>query len=74
MLLSLESDPAAIVERLDGVLLPGGTDIDPALYGAEPAADLIEPEPARDAYELALLDAATEAGVPVLAICRACRS
>ena len=70
VLLSLESDPAAIVERLDGVLLPGGTDIDPALYGAEPAADLIEPEPARDAYELALLDAATEAGVPVLAICR----
>ena len=70
VLLSLDTDPARIVEHLDGIVLPGGTDVDPALYGAEPAASLLDPEPARDAQELALLDAAAEAGVPVLAICR----
>lgn len=70
VLLSLETDPAGIVEHLDGLVLPGGADIDPALYGAEPSPDLMDPEPARDAQELALLDAAAAAGVPVLAVCR----
>ncbi|MCY3785868.1 MAG: gamma-glutamyl-gamma-aminobutyrate hydrolase family protein [bacterium] len=70
VLLSLDTDPAQVVERLDGIVLPGGTDVDPALYGAEPDRDLMDPEPARDAQELALLDAAAAAGVPVLAICR----
>ena len=70
VLLSLETDASQIVARLDGIVLPGGTDVDPALYGAEPEDDLLEPEPARDAQELALLDAAAAGGVPVLAICR----
>ena len=70
VLLSLDTDPALVVERLDGIVLPGGTDVDPARYGAAPAPDALEPEPARDAQELALLDAAAAAGVPVLAICR----
>lgn len=70
VLLSLETDPARIVERLDGIVLPGGTDVDPARYGAEPAPDALDPEPARDAHELALLDAAAAGGVPVLGICR----
>ena len=70
VLLSLDTDPAQIVERLDGIVLPGGTDVSPALYGAEPDVDLLEPEPARDTHELALLDAAAGHGVPVLAICR----
>lgn len=70
VLLSLETDPAQVVERLDGIVLPGGTDVDPALYGAEPEPDALDPEPARDAHELALLAAAAEADLPVLAICR----
>ena len=70
VLLSLDTDPTQIVDRLDGIVLPGGTDVDPALYGAEPDPDLLATEPARDAQELALLDAAAAAGVPVLAICR----
>ena len=70
VLLSLETDPAQVVEHLDGIVLPGGTDVDPALYGAEPAPDALDPEPARDTQELDLLDAAAAAGVPVLAICR----
>ena len=70
VLLSLDTDPEQIVDRLDGIVLPGGTDVDPALYGAEPDPDLLATEPARDAQELALLDAAAAAAVPVLAICR----
>ena len=70
VLLSLETDAEQIVGRLDGIVLPGGTDVDPALYGAEPASELMDPEPARDAQELALLDAAAAAELPVLAICR----
>ena len=70
VLLSLDTDPARIVEHLDGIVLPGGTDVDPARYGAAPAPDLMDLEPARDAHELALLDAAAMAEVPVLAICR----
>ena len=63
-------DVPELVKRLDGLLLPGGTDIDPALYGADPAPDLLKPEPGRDAFECALLDAALDAELPVLGICR----
>ncbi len=61
---------AAVLERVDGLLLTGGEDMDPAIYGAErhPAAG--EPDPARDHGEIALVHAARERGVPLLAICR----
>jgi putative glutamine amidotransferase len=60
----------ALVQRLDGVLLSGGVDVDPAAYGAEPHARLGEVDLARDTFELALVKAAHAAGRPVLAICR----
>ena len=66
----IDVDPAAVGERLDGIVLPGGTDIDPILYGAEPDPDLLPLEPERDGLELALLSAALDAEVPVLGICR----
>ena len=56
--------------QLQGLLLSGGTDIDPALYGRTPSADLLTPEPGRDTFELALLDCAAGTGLPVLGICR----
>ena len=65
-----DADPAHYTGRLDGLLLSGGADIDPARYGQTPCAELFTPEPARDAYETALLDGAAAAGVPVLGICR----
>ena len=68
--LSMDADAAAVVERLDGVLITGGADIDPSEYGQEAETELYGPEPERDAYELALYSAAVEQGVPVLAICR----
>ncbi len=64
------AEPACYGDRLDGLLLSGGADIDPARYGQEPRADLFTPEPARDTFELGLLDGAAAAGIPVLGICR----
>jgi putative glutamine amidotransferase len=60
----------AAAERLDAVVLSGGADLVPALYGEDPHEQTQRPEPARDAYELALLAACASRGMPVLAICR----
>ena len=65
-----DAEPSLYARRLDGLLLSGGTDVDPALYGQLPDAELIAPEPERDAFELALLDSAASCGLPVLGICR----
>lgn len=56
--------------RLDGLMLSGGGDIDPARYGAEPSALLTSVRGERDAAEFALLDAAMSLQLPVLGICR----
>ncbi|RLU92210.1 gamma-glutamyl-gamma-aminobutyrate hydrolase [Streptomyces griseocarneus] len=66
-------DPSAagtLLTRLDGLVLAGGEDLDPALYGQEPHPRAGAPVPERDAWELALLAGALERDVPVLGICR----
>ena len=68
--LPVDADPAELAEHLDGVVLTGGADLDPALYGAEPETDLFPPEPRRDTFELALIDRAMALELPVLGICR----
>ncbi len=68
--LPVDCDPAAMAERLDGFLLTGGTDIDPARYGAEPHPELLPIETRRDELELELFTEAVERNVPVLGICR----
>lgn len=60
----------ALYQRLDGLLLCGGGDLDPATYGAEDAGLCADIVPARDALELALTRRALAEGLPVLAICR----
>jgi putative glutamine amidotransferase len=55
---------------LDGIVFSGGADVDPARYGADPHPETDEPQSRRDAGELALLEAALERDMPVLAICR----
>jgi putative glutamine amidotransferase len=60
----------ALVERLDGVVLAGGGDVDPDLYGAVRHAETGPPQPQRDRFELALARAVIDADVPFLAICR----
>ena len=64
-------DTAALVDRLDGLIFSGGPDIDPAVYGALPHPQLgPDVDRVSDEYELALLTAAAERGLPVLGICR----
>ena len=55
---------------LDGVLFSGGADIDPSEYGHEPHPETNGTRPERDRGELALLSAALERDMPVLAVCR----
>lgn len=65
-----DSDPLELLGPFDGLLLPGGGDIDPSRSGAgdHPAVYGVDGE--RDRFEVALLAAAIELGRPVLAICR----
>jgi len=60
----------AVVDRLDALVITGGLDIDPALYGQEPHPETDLPRPDRDAWEDALLTAALEADLPLLGVCR----
>ena len=60
----------AVLDRLDGVLLSGGGDIDPTLFGEEAHPATCEIEPDRDRVELALTRWVIERDMPVLAICR----
>jgi putative glutamine amidotransferase len=59
-----------ITGRLDGLLVPGGPDVDPALYGGIAHSRTRAVSPAMDAAELALVKEALTAGLPILAICR----
>jgi putative glutamine amidotransferase len=64
-------DAAALLDRLDGICLSGGPDLDPDAYGAlERHAELGPTEPSLDAFELSLARAADARGLPVLGICR----
>jgi putative glutamine amidotransferase len=63
-------EPGEALELLDGLLLAGGADIDPASYGQAPHAETRDSLPERDAFEIALTRAAIEADLPVLGICR----
>jgi putative glutamine amidotransferase len=55
---------------LDGLLLPGGSDVDPALFGAPRDPKTGHPDRKRDKLETALLREALDRDFPVLAICR----
>ncbi len=70
--LDARSDPGAreaAFAEMDGLLLTGGADMDPARYG-QPVAGAIDMEPDRDELEAAAWSAAEAAEVPVLGICR----
>jgi putative glutamine amidotransferase len=64
------SQAVAVVSNLDGLLLTGGGDVDPAWYGAAPSPHLGIVDRGYDAWELALLRASMAAGQPVLGVCR----
>ena len=67
----VDSDIAErVLDGLDGLVITGGKDVDPAAYGQQPHPDTDEPGPVRDAWEFALLRGALRRGLPVLGICR----
>lgn len=68
--LALAEAAGAVVARLDGLVISGGADVDPGRYDAEPHPRTAGWRPDRDAWELALLDAADAIGLPVLGVCR----
>lgn len=70
LLPSLPEQAADYAARIDAVLLTGGVDVQPALYGAHPRRGLGEVDEQRDAFETALYRAARALGKPVWAICR----
>jgi putative glutamine amidotransferase len=62
--------PDELLDRIDGLMLAGGADIDPTTYGAEPDPHTVGWVPERDAFELALARRALERDMPFLGICR----
>lgn len=66
----LVDDPGLALGRLDGLVLAGGEDVDPAVYAAEPHPATGPANELRDRVELALLREALSRDLPVLAVCR----
>jgi putative glutamine amidotransferase len=65
-----EDEPDQLLDLLDGLILAGGNDIDPACYGADAHPETRHTLPERDRSELALARRAIERDIPVLGICR----
>jgi putative glutamine amidotransferase len=59
----------SVLDLVDGLIVVGGPDVDPSLYGAEPHPRTA-PQPLRDAHDAALTKAALERGLPLFSICR----
>jgi putative glutamine amidotransferase len=66
----LTDNPDEILDRIDGLMLVGGADLDPSCYGAEAHPETIGCVPERDAFEIALVGRALERDLPFLGICR----
>ncbi|HEY1853982.1 MAG TPA: gamma-glutamyl-gamma-aminobutyrate hydrolase family protein [Solirubrobacterales bacterium] len=64
------ADPDLLLDRIDGLILAGGADIDPASYDAEPHEETRSTWPDRDRFEIALARRALERDLPLLGICR----
>jgi putative glutamine amidotransferase len=59
-----------VLQALDGVVLPGGGDVDPRLYGQDPGPTLYDVNEEQDRLDIAVARRALDAGTPVLGICR----
>jgi putative glutamine amidotransferase len=68
--LHLLDDPGEALDLIDGLVLAGGADIDPAAYRQPAHAETVGTVPERDEFEIALARAAIERDMPVLGICR----
>jgi len=70
VILPPDADNHTAIARLDGLVMAGGADIEPARYGASHQEGTDQPRTERDASELGLYRAAREANLPVFGICR----
>jgi putative glutamine amidotransferase len=66
----VEEQPDEVLDLLDGLILAGGADIDPASYDEPPHPETTHTVPARDRFEIALARGALERDLPLLGICR----
>jgi putative glutamine amidotransferase len=64
------ADPDQLLDLVDGLILAGGRDVDPAAYGDDPHPETDDPRVERDAFEIALARRALERDIPLLGICR----
>jgi putative glutamine amidotransferase len=67
---ALIAHPEEMLDRIDGLILAGGADLDPSFYGAEPHPETRHTVPERDRTEIAMALGAIERDLPVLGICR----
>jgi putative glutamine amidotransferase len=67
---AVADEPDQLLDMLDGLILAGGSDVDPASYGAEAHPETRGTNAERDRFEVALARAALERDMPVLGICR----
>jgi len=67
---AVTAQPDLVLDLLDGLLLAGGADVDPELYGADRAAETQQGARERDEFEIALAARAIERDIPFLGICR----
>jgi putative glutamine amidotransferase len=63
-------DAKDYLSKVDGLLLAGGQDVSPLLFGEEPSLKLGATNPARDAFEIALVKEAIHQAKPIFAVCR----
>ena len=70
VLLPRSADVGGLVDRLDGIVLAGGEDVEPHRYGADPVPQSTVHDAGRDEFEMALVRGAIDQGLPILAICR----
>ncbi len=76
--LAYETEPEAVCEWLSAVVITGGQDVHPSFWGGDtsvvrgidPRTDPMVHDPERDEYEIALVRAAVDKGIPVLGVCR----
>ncbi|MEA2497577.1 MAG: putative glutamine amidotransferase [Thermoleophilaceae bacterium] len=67
---AVADEPEQLLDMLDGLILAGGSDVDPGSYGAEPHPATTGTNESRDRFESALARAALDRDLPVLGICR----
>lgn len=70
LILERSMTPVDALNGIGGLLLPGGGDVEPARYGEEPHPSLVDIEPLRDDFEIALVREARSRNLPIFAICR----